>query len=166
VRATEPSVLTDGYWAMPDATLAAWRNQWFHTGDVLRADAEGWLYFIGRRKDMVRRRGENISAAEVEMVIESHPDIMECAVYGVPSDMTEEEVMVSAVRRESSPLTGQALTDWCQTRMARFMVPRYVRFLPSLPKTPTDKVEKFRLQQQGTAGAWDREAPTSLPPPS
>jgi len=166
VRSTEPSVLTDGYWAMPEATLAAWRNQWFHTGDVLKADAEGWLYFIGRRKDMVRRRGENISAAEVEMVIESHPEILECAVYGVPSDMTEEDVMVSAVRREGSLLSGQALTDWCQTRMARFMVPRYVRFLPSLPKTPTDKVEKFHLQQQGTAGAWDRESSPSLPPPS
>ena len=166
VRATEPSVLTDGYWAMPEATLAAWRNQWFHTGDVLKADAEGWLYFIGRRKDMVRRRGENISAAEVELVIESHPDILESAVYGVPSDMTEEEVMVSAVRRPGCALSEQALADWCQTRMARFMVPRYVRFLTSLPKTPTDKVEKFRLQQQGTAGAWDREAPPSLPPPS
>jgi crotonobetaine/carnitine-CoA ligase len=160
VRATEPSVLTDGYWAMPEATLAAFRNQWFHTGDVLRADDEGWLYFIGRRKDMVRRRGENISAAEVELVIETHPDILECAVYGVPSDMTEEEVMVSAVLRPGSTLLPQQLCDWCQARMARFMVPRHVRFVDSLPKTPTDKVEKFQLRQQGAAGAWDREAPT------
>ena len=163
VRATEPSVLTDGYWAMPEATLAAYRNQWFHTGDVLKADAEGWLYFIGRRKDMVRRRGENISAAEVEQVIESHPEILECAVFGVPSAMTEEDVMVCAVRRAGSRLSEQDLTDWCETRMARFMVPRYVHFLPALPKTPTDKVEKFRLQQQGPAGAWDREAPAHHP---
>lgn len=160
VRATEPSVLTDGYWAMPEATLAAWRNQWFHTGDLLKADDEGWLYFVGRRKDMVRRRGENISAAEVEQVIETHPDILECAVYGVPSEMTEEEVMVSAVLRPGSTLEAAALCDWCASRMARFMVPRYVRFLRALPKTPTDKVEKFQLRQQGTAGAWDREAPT------
>ena len=158
VRATEPSVLSDGYWAMPEATLAAWRNGWFHTGDVLKADADGWLYFNGRRKDMVRRRGENISAAEVEMVIEAHPEILEAAVFGVPSAMTEEEVMVCAVRRAGSTLDEQALADWCQTRMARFMVPRYVQFLPALPKTPTDKVEKFRLQQSGFAAAWDREA--------
>jgi crotonobetaine/carnitine-CoA ligase len=163
VRATEPSVLTDGYWAMPEATLATWRNQWFHTGDILKSDADGWLYFIGRRKDMVRRRGENISAAEVELVIESHPEILECAVFGVPSAMTEEEVMVCAVRRAGSSLGEQALTEWCQTRMARFMVPRYVRFLPTLPKTPTDKVEKFRLQQKGFADAWDREADTPQP---
>ena len=83
-------------------------------------------------------------------------------MFGVPSDMTEEEVMVCAVRRANSALSENALTDWCQTRMARFMVPRYVQFLSALPKTPTDKVEKFRLQQQGFASAWDREAP---PPP-
>jgi len=159
VRATEPSVLTDGYWAMPEATVAAFRNQWFHTGDILKAHADGWLYFIGRRKDMVRRRGENISAAEVEMVIESHPEILECAVFGMLSAMTEEEVMVCAVRRAGSQLSESALASWCQTRMARFMVPRYVQFLPVLPKTPTAKVEKFRLQQQGFAAAWDREAP-------
>ena len=158
VRGLEPCVLTDGYWAMTEATLSTFRNQWFHTGDILRQDADGWLYFIGRRKDMVRRRGENISAAEVENIVDTHPEVLECAVFGVPSDLTEEEVMLCAVLRDGSALTAQTLTDWCTSRMAHFMLPRYVRFMPALPKTPTDKVEKFRLQQAGSAGAWDREA--------
>ena len=157
VRPGEPSVLTAGYWGMPEATLAAFRNQWFHSGDVLKQDADGWFYFVGRRKDIVRRRGENISAAEVEMGIELHPEVLECAVVGVPSDMTEEEVMACVVLHSGSTLSPRALTDWCAARMARFMVPRYVLFLPSLPKTPTDKIEKFRLQARGAAAAWDRE---------
>jgi crotonobetaine/carnitine-CoA ligase len=159
VRPLEPSVITDGYYGMPEATLAAFRNLWFHTGDLLRHDEDGYFYFVGRRKDIVRRRGENISAAEVETLIAAHPDVLECAVYGVPSEMTEEEVMACVVLRPDRALTPRELTDWCTTQMARFMVPRYFRFLPALPKTPTDKVEKFRLQQQGTTGAWDREAP-------
>jgi crotonobetaine/carnitine-CoA ligase len=158
VRAEEPSVLMDGYWAMPDETIAAFRNQCFHTGDLLRRDADGWFYFVGRRKDIVRRRGENISAAEVELTLEQHPDVLECAVIGVPSEMTEEDVMACVVPRPGCELTPDALLRWCEDRMARFMVPRYVRLLDALPKTPTDKVEKFRLQQQGSAGAWDREA--------
>ena len=159
VRPLEPSVITDGYYGMPQASLAAFRNLWFHTGDLLRRDEDGHYYFVGRCKDIVRRRGENVSAADVETVIETHPDVLECAVVGVPSELTEEEVMAFVVRREGSGLGPRTLTDWCATRMARFMVPRFVRFLPALPKTPTDKVEKFRLQQQGTAGAWDRENP-------
>lgn len=158
IRPTEPSMIMDGYFGMPDESLKAFRNLWFHTGDVLRADDDGYLYFVGRRKDIVRRRGENISAAEVEMVVESHPDVLECAVIGVASEMTEEEVMVCVVTRESTVVSAQVLADFCATRMARFMVPRYFRFLRALPKTPTDKVEKFRLLQQGiTADTWDRE---------
>ena len=163
VRSTEPSVLMDGYWGMPQATLDAFRDQWFHTGDVLKRDADGWLYFVGRRKDFVRRRGENISAAEVEMEIELHPEVLACAVVGVPSELTEEEVMACVVLREGSSLSPRALTDWCAARMAVFMVPRYVRLLPGLPKTPTDKVEKFRLREQGAASAWDRDNPIAQP---
>jgi crotonobetaine/carnitine-CoA ligase len=159
VRSNEPSVLMDGYWGMPDATLAAFKDQWFHTGDVLTEDKDGWFYFVGRRKDIVRRRGENISSAEVEMDIENHPEVMECTVVGVPSEMTEEEVMACIVLKEGSRLSPEELCDWCSTRMAKFMVPRFVKFLPSLPKTPTDKVEKFKLIAQGSASAWDRENP-------
>lgn len=170
VRPNEPSLIMDGYYRMPDATLAAFRNLWFHTGDILRQDADGFLYFVGRRKDMVRRRGENISAAEVELGIEMHADVVECAVIGVPSDMTEEDVMACVVVRPGASLAPAALAEHCAARMARFMVPRYIRLMDALPKTPTDKVEKFRLQAEGvTPDTWDRERPdrrASLAPPA
>ena len=161
LRPEQPGLLMQGYYGMPEATLAAFRDLWFHTGDLLRQDEEGYMYFVGRTKDIVRRRGENISAAEVEMGIETHPDVLECAVFGVPSDMTEEEVMACVVLRPGVSLAPAALAAHCSQHMARFMVPRYLRLLPALPKTPTDKVEKFRLQAEGIAPAtWDREAET------
>lgn len=161
VRPREPSVIMDGYFGMPEATLAAFRNLWFHTGDLLRQDADGFLYFVGRRKDIVRRRGENISAAEVEMGLETHPAVLESAVFGVPSEWTEEEVMACVVPRPGSGLTPRVLADHAAGCMARFMVPRYLRLMDALPKTPTDKVEKFRLQAEGvTADTWDRERAT------
>ena len=147
-----------------DATLAAFRDQWLHTGDVLRQDAQGWLSLVGRRKDMVRRRGENISAAEVEQAIEQHPMVLACAVVGVPSEMTEEEVLACVVLRVGSRLAPQALHAWSRSQLARFMVPRYLRFLDAMPRTPTDKIEKFRLRQLGAAGAWDAgSSPQHLP---
>ncbi len=158
VRPREPSMIMAGYYGMPEASLAAFRDLWFHTGDLLRQDADGYLYFVGRRNDIVRRRGENISAAEVEMGIETHPQVLECAVIGVPSELTEEEVMACVVPAKGVDLKPQALAAHCAATMARFMVPRYFRFLDVLPKTPTDKVEKFRLRQQGiTPDTWDRD---------
>ena len=163
VRGTEPSVLMDGYWADPVRTLHAMRDQWFHTGDLLRMDADGWYSFVGRRKDVVRRRGENIAAAEVEMLLEQHPSVLECAVLGVPSELTEEDLLACIVPRAGATLTPRVLADWCEGRMARFMIPRYLRFMPALPKTQTDKVEKFRLLELGADGAWDREATGDAP---
>ena len=158
----EPALLTQGYYGMPGATLEAFKDLWFHTGDVLREDADGYFHFVGRRKDMVRRRGENIACAEVEMGIETHPGVLECAVFGVPSDLSEEEVMACVVLRPGSTLTLPELAAHCAEHMARFMVPRYLRQLDALPKTPTDKVEKFRLQTEGiTRDTWDREAAPS-----
>lgn len=158
VRPEEPSVLMDGYWGQPQESLAALRNQWFHTGDVLRRDEDGWFYFVGRSKDIVRRRGENISAAEVEQSIEAHPAVLECAVIGVPSELTEEEVMAWVVLRPDQHLDPRDIADWAQGRLAAFMVPRFIRIVEHLPKTPTDKTEKMRLREMGHAGAWDRES--------
>jgi len=156
IRAQEPSLLMAGYWGMPQETLQAFRDLWFHTGDLLRRDADGFFYFVGRRKDMVRRRGENISAAEVELVIEHHPQVLACAVFGVPSEMTEEDVMACVVLRPGASLQPPELIEFCRSRMARFMLPRYLRWMDAMPRTPTDKVEKFRLQQSGlTADTWD-----------
>lgn len=158
IRPLEPGVIMQGYYGMPGATLAAFRDLWFHTGDLLRQDRDGYFYFVGRRKDVVRRRGENISAAEVEELIVAHPAVLECAVIGVPSDLSEEEVMACVVARPGAALDPAELAGFCALKMARFMVPRYFRLLAALPKTPTDKVEKFRLRQDGvTTDTWDRE---------
>lgn len=159
VRPLAPAMLFAGYYRMPEATIAAFRDLWFHTGDLLRQDADGHFHFVGRAKDVVRRRGENISAAEVEAVIESHPAVLACAVYGVPSALTEEEVMAAVVLRPGAASDAPALATWCEARMARFMVPRYLRFVDALDRTPTDKIEKFRLREASvTPDTWDREA--------
>ena len=159
VRCSEPGLMTSGYYGMPEVTAEAFRDGWFHTGDIARLDADGWLYYLGRKKDMIRRRGENISAFEVEEVMEAHPAVLQAAAFGVPSELTEEEVKVCVVRRPGATVSAAELARWCEERMARHMVPRYIEFLDSLPLTPTEKVEKYRLREAGiTAATWDREA--------
>jgi len=139
-------------------TAEAFRDGWFHTGDIARLDADGWLYYLGRKKDMIRRRGENISAFEVEEVVEAHPAVLQAAAFGVPSELTEEEVKVCVVLRPGCALSAPELAEWCAARMARHMVPRYIEFLDGLPLTPTEKVEKYRLREPGvTPSTWDRE---------
>jgi crotonobetaine/carnitine-CoA ligase len=156
VRPNEPSLVSDGYLGMPEETVRVTRNLWFHTGDLARRDADGSIYFIGRGKDAIRRRGENISAFEVEEVIEAHPDVLEVAAFGVPSEFTEEEVMVSVVPRPGRTVEPADLIAFCTGRMARHMVPRYVDVVEALPKTPTEKVEKYRLKERGvTEHTWD-----------
>lgn len=158
VRTLEPKVIMDGYFGMPSETLNAFRNLWFHTGDIGYRDAEGFFYFLRRKKDAIRRRGENISAAEIEDVLIDHPEIFEAAVVGVPSEYTEEEVKACVVLRTGSLLTPKDIVAWCKPRMASFMVPRYIELLDQLPRTPTEKVEKYRLVDSGVGpGTWDSE---------
>jgi crotonobetaine/carnitine-CoA ligase len=159
VRPREPGLVCDGYYGMPEATAAAWRGGWFHTGDLATCDADGNYFFAGRRKEAIRRRGENISAFEVEEVVLEHPDVLDAAAYGVPSEMSEEDVMVAVVPRAGRTVEPAALVAFCAERMARYMVPRYVDVLDALPRTPTEKVEKYRLVERGvTPATWDREA--------
>jgi crotonobetaine/carnitine-CoA ligase len=158
VRPQRPSTILDGYDGMPEETLRAFRNLWFHTGDLGRMDEAGNLFFVGRRKDAIRRRGENISAFEVEEGLLLHPDVLECAVIGVPSALTEEEVKACVVRRPASELSEAELIAYASERLARFQVPRYVEFVDRLPKTPTGKVAKQLLREQPLgSGTWDRE---------
>ena len=158
VRPLEPSVTMDGYHGMPNETLATFRNLWLHTGDKGYFDSDGYLHFVGRKSDSIRRRGENISAFEIEEVVLTHPDIVEAAAIGVPSEMTEEDVMLCVVPRAGSSVSPEDLVAFCESRMAKFMIPRYVEFRAELPKTETAKVEKYRLQQAGVGpDAWDRE---------
>ncbi|MGB8860866.1 MAG: AMP-binding protein [Ilumatobacteraceae bacterium] len=158
VRPNEPSLMSDGYLGMPEATVRSRRNLWFHTGDLARRDADGLHYFVGRRADSIRRRGENISAFEVEEVVKLHPAVLDAAAFGVPSELTEDDVMVAVVLRHGEVLDGSALTEFCAERMARHMVPRYVDVVVELPRTPTEKVRKDALRDRGvTATTWDRE---------
>ena len=158
VRPNEPSLMADGYFAMPEATMRSRRNLWFHTGDLARRDDDGYHYFVGRRTDSIRRRGENISAFEVEEVVKLHPAVLDAAAYGVPSELTEDDVMVAVVVRPGASFEAAALVEFCVARMAQHMVPRYVEVLPELPRTPTEKVRKDALRERGiTPTTWDLE---------
>ncbi|SPT58008.1 AMP-binding protein [Actinomadura madurae] len=157
VRPKAPFISSNGYFNMPERTVEAWRNLWFHTGDALRRDEDGWFYFVDRYKDALRRRGENISSYEVETALLSHPAVVECAVVAVPADTEagEDEVMAHLVTREET--TPGSVWEWCENRIPAFAVPRYLRFADSLPKTPSQRVQKARLRAVGvTPDTHDR----------
>ncbi len=159
VRADEPLAFASGYFAMPDKTAEASRDGWFHTGDRVVREPDGYFRFVDRMKDAIRRRGENISSFEVEQVLLSHPDVGHAAVFPVPSELAEDEVMAAVVRRAGSALTEQALAEFCAPRLARFAVPRFIEFVDELPTTENGKVQKYKLRDRGvTAKAWDGEA--------
>ncbi|HSV83170.1 MAG TPA: AMP-binding protein [Ramlibacter sp.] len=148
---------TTGYYRNPEATLELFRNFWIHTGDLGRMDEDGYFHFVDRRKQAIRRRGENISSFEVEAVINAHPAVLESCVVGVPSELGEEEVKAVVVLRPGQALSAEDLVNWCEPRMAYFAVPRYVEFRAALPKTASERVEKYRLKAEGvTADTWDR----------
>ncbi len=158
IRPRKPYSMLLEYYRMPDETVNAWRDLWFHTGDYLRYDADGYFYFVDRKKDALRRRGENISSFEVEKVIRSHPKVLECAAIAVKADLGEDEVMVCLTLKPGEHLKPEELVDYCQQNMAYFMIPRYLRFMDALPKTPTERVQKYQLREQGiTLDTWDRE---------
>lgn len=146
VRPNEPSLMADGYFGMAEETVRSRRNLWFHTGDLARRDADGFFYFVGRRSDSIRRRGENISAFEVEEVVKLHPAVLDAAAYGVPSELTEDDVMVAVVVRAGEVVDMRELAAFCAGRMARHMVPRYIDTVAELPRTPTEKVRKDSLR--------------------
>ncbi|RBM18814.1 ATP-dependent acyl-CoA ligase [Prauserella sp. PE36] len=166
VRADHPWTMNAGYLNMPRETAEAWRNGWFHTGDAFRADADGNYYFVDRYKDALRRRGENISSFEVESQVGAHPDVLEAAAVAVPSELGEDEVMVYVVRSPGSALSEATLSGWLTERMPKFMRPRYIEFVDSLPRTDaTLRVKKAELRARGvTPDTWDREAAESAAP--
>ncbi len=146
------------YYKNEEASNAKIRDGWFYTGDLVYADQEGNLYFVDRKTDSLRRRGENISSWEVERGIDSHPAVLESAVFGVPSDLGEDEVMAVVVLKPGETLAPEDLIRHCEERMARFMVPRYIEFRDALPKTETHRVQKSSLKQDGVGpDTWDRE---------
>ncbi|MGQ3031261.1 MAG: AMP-binding protein, partial [Ferrovibrionaceae bacterium] len=158
VRTDQPWAMNHGYYKNPEATARAWRNGWFHTGDGFRVDTAGNFFFVDRIKDAIRRRGENISSFEVETEVCAYPAIREAAAVAVASEIAEDEVLVAVSLAPGHTLDPVALIDFLRPRLAHFMIPRYIRVLDDLPKTPTQKVQKHVLRTAGvTADAWDRE---------
>jgi crotonobetaine/carnitine-CoA ligase len=159
LRPREPNTVMSGYWGKPEATVAAWRNLWFHTGDRMRADADGFLYYVGRLKDSIRRRGENVSAWEVELALCRHPDVLEAAAIGVASELGEEDVAALVVPRDGQTIDPRALHAFLQNDLPRFAVPRYIEVVDELVKTPTERINKDAVRARGlTEQAWDADA--------
>ncbi len=158
-RPKQSGALFSGYYRRDEDTVETWRNLWFHTGDRGLLDERGYLTFIDRMKDCIRRRGENISSWEVESTINAHDAVLECAAYGVASELSEADVMVAVVLQPGASLAPEALLDYCTGKMAHFAIPRYVRFMDALPRNHAERVQKTELRADGvTADTWDREA--------
>lgn len=156
-RPRVPHVMMLGYEGDAEATVAAWRNLWFHTTDRGRFDAEGFLYFIDRMKYSIRRGGENISASEVEQVFLEHPDVVACAAVGIPDKIMGEEVKLAVVRRAGATTDEAALHAYGRGRMAGFMVPRYIEIVRDLPYSDVGKLKREELSLPGKLG-WDARA--------
>ncbi len=134
------------------------RNTWFHTGDLGMFDQDGYFHFVDRKKDSLRRRGENISSYGMETAFLQHAEVVEVAVHSVPSDVTGDDVKVTAVLRHGALLTEEDLCRWSLDRVPYFAVPRYIEFRPALPKNPVGRVIKYQLREDGvTSSTWDRE---------
>jgi crotonobetaine/carnitine-CoA ligase len=158
LRCDRPWATSHAYFGDPAATARAWRNGWFHTGDAFRIDPGGNYRFVDRMKDSIRRRGENISSFEVEAEVCGHPSVLEAAAVGVPSPHGEEDVLVALVPKPGCVIDPGELLEYLIARMPHFMLPRYVRIIEELPRTPTQKVQKHQLRERGvTEDTWDRE---------
>ncbi len=156
VRPLRPDIMFMGYWRRPEDTVKLLRNLWFHTGDIGKFDDQGFFYFVDRKKDYLRRRGENISSFEMESAFAAHPDIAEVAVHAVPSDKGEDDVKVTAVLRPGSLLKPAALFHWSTDAVPYYALPRYIEFRDALPKNPQGRVLKYLLRDEGkTPATWD-----------
>ncbi len=157
-RPKRPFVMFEGYWNRPSDTLKIMRNLWLHTGDIGKFGENGEFYFLDRKKDYLRRRGENISSFEMEKTYQNHPDIMDVAVHAVFSELGEDDVKVTCVLKETTDLTEEALCSWSLDKVPYFAIPRYIEFRSDLPRNPTGKILKYQLRDEGcTPATWDRE---------
>jgi len=158
IRPKRPEVMFAGYWGRPEATVETSRNWWYHTGDIGKVDDDRFLYFVDRKADYLRRRGENISSFEVERVLMGHGALADVAVHAVLSDMTEDDLKVTATLAEGSSLTEDELFRWCIDQLPYFALPRYIEFRPELPRSPVGRVLKRELRDEGVTDAtWDVE---------
>ncbi|HEX6238824.1 MAG TPA: AMP-binding protein [Acidimicrobiales bacterium] len=159
VRPKRPHTMFEGYWGRPAATVETSRNWWYHTGDIGRIDEDGYLYFVDRKADYLRRRGENISSFEVERILMGHGAIADVAVHAVPSELTEDDLKVTATLADGARLTEEELFRWCVDRLPYFALPRYIELRASLPRSPVGRVLKRELREEPLgAHVWDAEA--------
>lgn len=157
VRPRHPDIMFSGYWNRPEETLAIMRNMWLHTGDIGRMDENGFLFFVDRKKDYLRRRGENISSQELEATFKKHEAVKDVAVHAVFAE-TEDEVKVTLTLQDGVTISEEALCTWCVDKMPYFAVPRFFEFRDDLPRNPVGRVLKYQLRDEGcTEATWDRE---------
>jgi crotonobetaine/carnitine-CoA ligase len=158
LRPKRPQVMFEGYWARPDETVRTTRNLWYHTGDIGKIDEDRYLYFVDRKADYLRRRGENIASFEVERILMSHGDLADVAVHAVPSPLTEDDLKITASRKEGATVTEEELFRWCIDQLPYFALPRYIEFRDTLPRSPVGRVLKRELRDDGaTPSSWDVE---------
>jgi crotonobetaine/carnitine-CoA ligase len=159
VRPKRPHTMFEGYWGRPDATVETSRNWWYHTGDIGRIDEDGYLYFVDRKADYLRRRGENISSFEVERTLMRHEALADVAVHAVPSELTEDDLKVTATLKAGATVTEEQLFRWCVDELPYFALPRYIEFRAELPRSPVGRVLKRELRDEPLGPAvWDAEA--------
>jgi crotonobetaine/carnitine-CoA ligase len=154
-------LVMQGYYRDEEQTRAAFRNGWFLTGDLAWRDGDGYFWFVARKKDIIRKRGENISGAELDRVVESHPDVLQAAAIPVPDALGEDEILMAVALRPGATLSAQEVADWCREHLTALKVPRYVVFVDALPQTPTHRVAKYKLREDHSliARAVDLAAP-------
>ncbi|MGQ0522641.1 MAG: class I adenylate-forming enzyme family protein [Betaproteobacteria bacterium] len=146
-------IIMQGYFRDPEQTRAAFRDGWFLTGDLVRRDADGYFYFVSRKKDIIRRRGENIAGAELDRVVGAHPAVHEAAAIAVPSELGEDEILVAVVPKSGHRISAEEIAQWCRERLAAMKVPRFVAVVEALPHTPTHKVAKALMRSDATLKA-------------
>ena len=158
VRPLEPYAIFNGYFHAPELTVNAWRNLWYHTGDLGRRDADGEFFFVDRKADFIRYKGRNIASLEVEAAVAAHPAVAQAAAHGIPSAelAAEAELKVCVVRKPGQTVDAETLARFVNDTAPYFFVPRYIEFLDELPATPTGRVQKFKLRERGvTPATWD-----------
>ena len=159
IRPKQPHVMFEGYWGRPEVTVETMRNLWYHTGDIGRIDDDRYLYFVDRKADYLRRRGENIASYEVESILMGHGALADVAVHAVPSPLTEDDLKITATVKQGADLTEEELFRWCIDQLPYFCLPRYIEFRPALPRSPVGRVLKRELREEGvTPATWDAEA--------
>jgi crotonobetaine/carnitine-CoA ligase len=157
-RPLHPDIMFKGYWRRAEDTQKVMGNMWFHTGDIGKFDEAGFFYFVDRKKDYLRRRGENISSFEMESAILLHPEVEQVAVHAVQSNLGEDDLKVTALLVEHAQLTEEALCRWLVDRVPYYAVPRYIEFRAGLPVNPQGRVLKYQLRDEGvTPATWDIE---------